>query len=93
MFIYCTVGEMVSTEAEKVCVAVYNETNWYRYPPHIRRYLIMIIQQMQQPLYLFGLGLNAWECSLENFTNVNYNGRSSYQWSRMTFFFSSETSS
>lgn len=68
ILIRCSYGEMVSTKAAKVCDAVFYSIE--RYEPKNRRLLVIIIQHMQQPLYLTGLGLNAWECSMDNFRNV-----------------------
>ena len=67
---FCVAGEMISTAYAKVGDAVYGSSAWYESSPRIRRQIVMIIRQSQQPNYLKGLGLNAWECSLENFTNV-----------------------
>lgn len=71
LFIYCAVGELVPTESAKFCEVVYNSTDWYDCPPGLRRHIVMIIRQAQQPLHLKGLGLMAYECSLENYTNVS----------------------
>ena len=70
MFVHCVFGNLVTGDADRVADAVYNTTDWLNYPPVLRRSLIPIIHHMQRPLHLYGFGLNAWECSLENFTNV-----------------------
>lgn len=70
MLLYCAVGELVPTESIKLGDAVYKKIEWYTFPPNLRRHFLMMIRQTQQPFNLMGLRLLAWECSVENFTNV-----------------------
>lgn len=70
LFMYCAVGEVVPSECAELSTTVYSSTEWYDKPPPARRHLVMFIRQAQQPLYLRGMELSVWECSLQNFTSV-----------------------
>lgn len=64
-------GDMVMTNLLKVSLTVYMETDWYNYPPDVRRQFIVIMLRSQKIFIFKGFGLDVVRCSRENFTNVS----------------------
>ena len=43
-------------------------TNWFDYPPELRKYVLLIIARSQRPVFFTGLGLI--KCTMETFRAV-----------------------
>lgn len=64
-------GDLVMSNLLNVSFTAYMETDWYNYPPEVRRQFVLIMIRSQKILVFKGFGLDVIRCSRENFTNVS----------------------
>lgn len=67
LFVYCFLGKFANECFDDMSDLLY-DSNWYRLPDAYQKYLIIIIANMQRPLYYTGFGVAILH--LETFTNV-----------------------
>lgn len=53
--LFCELGELISEQYEKVDLQLF-ECKWYRFPIQIQRELVIVIANVQQPVYIYGYG-------------------------------------
>lgn len=68
-FIFCFFGNNVTIKFNETAVHAYN-SSWYLCPIHLQRYIILMMQRSQRPLYLTGYKVT--RCSLDSFTSVRH---------------------
>lgn len=64
-------GDLIMTNLLTVSITVYMETDWYNYPPNVRRQLLFVMLRSQKMFIFKGFGLDFVRCSRDNFTNVS----------------------
>lgn len=67
MFFYCYFGKLATLNFEKMTDVVF-EMNWLDLPVELQKYFILIIANMQKPLYYYGGGIVILD--LGTFVNV-----------------------
>ena len=70
LFLYCLFGKLATESHLKMSDCVYN-LYWYKLPTHLQKYVVVMIQNMQQPRYFHGFGVIY--LNLETFTSVSMN--------------------
>lgn len=73
LFLYSYFGQLASDRYEKVVDCSY-KTNWHLFPVKLQKYFILIISNMQKPLYYHGFGVI--NLDLKTFIRVNSGGES-----------------
>lgn len=68
LFVYCYLGKMVTDHFLAYADYVYN-TNWQKLPVNLRKFIILMIQNAQRPLYYHGF--HVMRLDLETFTKVS----------------------
>lgn len=68
IFLYCYFGKSASRSFEKMSDCLY-EMDWHKLPNHLQKYIILIIQNGQKPIYYHGMGIVV--LNLETFTKVS----------------------
>lgn len=71
IFIYCYAGETVSAQCSDVALVI-AQTHWYRYPPALQMFMILMIARSQKPFNFTGFKVT--KCSLQTFTSVSFVG-------------------
>lgn len=64
---FCTFANKVTDQIADIGDSAY-ETNWYLFSPTLKKFVWLIINRSQDPVYFTGLGLV--NCTLEVFGNV-----------------------
>lgn len=67
LLIYCFFGKLATESFAKMSDCVYN-MDWHELPIGLQKYLILMIANMQKPLYFHGFGVI--NLNLETFTKV-----------------------
>lgn len=67
LFLYCFYGKMATESYERMAMCLY-ESNWIEQPIHLQKYFILMIGNMQRPLYYHGFGIAV--LNLKTFTTV-----------------------
>lgn len=67
MFFYCYFGKLATLNFEKMTDVVF-EMNWLDLPVELQKYFILMIANMQKPLYYYGGGIVILD--LSTFVNV-----------------------
>lgn len=75
LFLYCYFGKMATDSFEQMAVCLY-ECNWQDYPIDLQKYFILMLQNMQQPLWYHAY--NVAILNLETFTKVTIMNESFY---------------
>lgn len=70
LFLYCFAGGIATGSYQKIESRLCN-SNWYEYPIDAQKYILMMLQNSQLPIYYDGFGVAI--LSLETFGNVNSN--------------------
>lgn len=65
--IYCGLATHVTGRISSIGDSTYN-SNWYDYPPELRKFVNLIITRSQEPVYFTGFNLIG--CTLEIFGKV-----------------------
>lgn len=55
-FLYCFFGKITTDRYAKMADHLF-EINWYKLPIKLQKYLILMIANMQRPLYFDGFGI------------------------------------
>lgn len=66
-FVLCRMATSATFHVAKIGEVAFN-TNWYKYPPNLRKYLVLIMVRSRNPTYFTGLKL--FPCTLEVFMRV-----------------------
>lgn len=53
LFLYCYFGKLTTESYQKMCDCVF-EMNWRDQPNKLQKYIILMIQNMQTPIYYHG---------------------------------------
>lgn len=69
LFVYCYFGMLATKSYMDMSDSMY-ESNWYKLPIQLQTYIILMIENMQRPLYYHGFGMVILD--LETFTKVSY---------------------
>lgn len=69
LFLYCYFGKMATDSYLKMTKSLY-ESNWIDHPVQLQKYLILMIGNMQRPLYYHGFGIA--KLNLETYTTVSH---------------------
>lgn len=56
LFLYCYFGGMASDSYKQISDCVYN-TQWYKLHNRLQKFFVLIIANMQKPLYYHGFGI------------------------------------
>lgn len=67
LFIYCYFGKLATDTYKKMSDCVF-EMNWPELPNDLQKYIILMVRNMQKPLYYHGFGIV--NLDLETFTKV-----------------------
>ena len=67
MFVYCYFGKIATESYSTMADSTY-EINWHDLPVRHQKYVMIMIQNMQRPLYYHGFGVVV--LNLETFTKV-----------------------
>lgn len=67
--LFCGMGQLVTNQSYMISMAAYTG-NWYQYPAHLKKYIIMIIAYSQQDYHLTAMGYI--KCNLENYKKVRF---------------------
>lgn len=67
LFVYCFFGKLASKSYEDMAVCIF-EANWQQLPLDLQKYLILIIGNMQRPMFYHGFGVAV--LNLETFCKV-----------------------
>lgn len=67
-FLYCYYGEMATGSYEKMADLLFG-CNWQQLPLDLQKFFVLMIGNMQRPLYYHGFGVTV--LNLETFLNVN----------------------
>lgn len=68
LFVLCYFGLIASESYEKMSTCLY-ESIWYEHPVESQKYLVLMVQNIQKPIYYSGFGISNLE--LEKFTDVS----------------------
>lgn len=68
LFLYCFFGAMGTESYEQMAICLY-KSKWYERPTHLQKYFIIMIGNMQRPLYYHGFGLAI--LNLQTYSTVN----------------------
>lgn len=68
LFLYCFFGAMATESYEQMAECLY-KSKWYGRPTHLQKYFIIMIGNMQRPLYYHGFGLAI--LNLQTYSTVN----------------------
>lgn len=55
LFIYCYFGKIATESFEKMADSLY-DLNWQELPNDLQKYLVLMIADMQKPIYYYGFG-------------------------------------
>lgn len=69
LYIYCFCGEMATGSFAQMTNALF-EANWPRLHPRLQKYVLLMLANMQQPIYYNGFGIVVLE--LNTFYAVNW---------------------
>lgn len=69
LFLYCYCGKFATERFQKMCDCVY-ELNWQKLPLNQQKYIVLMISNMQRPLYYHGIGIVTLDLSA--FVQVSY---------------------
>lgn len=67
LYLYCYFGKLATDSHTKMAECLY-ETNWPDLPVPLQKYFILMISNIQKPLYYHGFGIAVLD--LEAFTQV-----------------------
>lgn len=56
LFVYCRFGKLANESYEKMSDCVY-EFNWHELSPDLQKNVLILIRNMQQPVYYHGFGV------------------------------------
>lgn len=70
LLIYCYLGKLASESYEKMSDCVYN-IKWYKLAAGLQKYFILMIANMEIPIYYHGFGVV--DLHLETFSKVSWN--------------------
>ena len=57
MFLYCYYGKSASEGYEKMPICLYYDLGWRKFPIKLQKYFIIMMANMQIPLYYHGFGV------------------------------------
>ncbi|XP_055308954.1 odorant receptor 67d-like [Sitodiplosis mosellana] len=57
LFLYCYLGKVATESFEKMANYLYYEVNWHELPIELQRYFILMIANIQKPLYYHGFSI------------------------------------
>lgn len=66
--LYCFMGQLVTNQSYMIAYAAYM-SNWYQYPSHFKKFIILIIEYSQRDYRLTAMGFV--KCDLDNFKKVH----------------------
>lgn len=69
LFSYCYYGKIAMESFSKMPDCFY-ECNWQELPVNLQKYFILMIENMQKPIYYHGFGVFVFD--LENFSSVKF---------------------
>lgn len=67
LFVYCFFGMIATESYEKMADCLY-ESNWQKLPIDLQKYIILMIQNTQQPRFYHGFGV--CHLNLDTYSNV-----------------------
>lgn len=70
-FILCYFATNMTQNLLSIADVAQSDISWYQLPPSLRKYVLLIIQRAQEPVYITGLGLV--HSTLYNFAMVGAN--------------------
>lgn len=76
LFMYCYFG-MMATESFRNMAECLFESNWLELPIDLQKAILLMIQNIQKPIYYHGFGLSI--LNLQTFVNVNINENCPYE--------------
>lgn len=56
LFLYCYFGDMASDSHKKISDCAY-DMGWYKLPIRLQKYFLLMIENMQKPLFYHGFGI------------------------------------
>lgn len=68
LFVFCYFGEKVTGAFDKLSDCIY-QTDWYRFPVELRKYVVIMLLFAQKPVYM--LAFKKFQCTLRTFEQVN----------------------
>lgn len=68
IFAFFDIGQKMHSDLMDVSDMLY-QSEWYRYPCSVRRFVLLMMIRAQQPFYLSAYGV--MRCTLENFVRVS----------------------
>lgn len=68
IFVFFYLGQMLHTSLDDLSDAIY-QSEWYRYPRNIQKFVLIIILRAQQPLHISAFGI--MQCNLANYLGVS----------------------
>lgn len=54
LFIYCFFGEIATENYDQMGECLYFDSNWFNLPNKLQKYLVLMIANMQKPMYYHG---------------------------------------
>lgn len=54
LFIYCCFGEWATRNYDQMSECLYYDSNWFNLPNKLQKYLVLMIANMQKPMYYHG---------------------------------------
>lgn len=82
LFLYCFFGGFASDNFNKMATKLY-KSDWLELPINLQKYFILMIGNVQKPLYYHGFGIVI--LNLETFTKVSWIWKH-FEWIQMNFF-------
>lgn len=67
IYLYCYFGKLATDSYMKMADCLY-QSNWHILPIELQKYMILMINNMQQPLHYYGFGISL--LNLETFIKV-----------------------
>lgn len=68
LFLFCYFGKVTTDSFEKMAACLYSEVDWSELPVELQKYLILMIANVQRPLYYHGFYVTI--LNLETFCSV-----------------------
>lgn len=72
-YILCYFATNITQDLLSIADVAYNNISWYKLPPNLEKYILLIIQRAQEPVFITGFKLVY--CTLYNFAMVRLNSR------------------
>lgn len=70
LFLFCYFGKLGTESYEMMADCIYLYMNWHELPIGLQKYFILMLANMQEPLYYQGFGVTKSRLELETFIGV-----------------------